>query len=83
MASEQAPAATVFDQRIGKLKLEIKRFATGDSFCVRLPGHNSGVAMEAYFHVVISKISYFGSFFLASPMSSARVVILPIELVSV
>lgn len=53
MASQQPPAAAVFHQRIGKLKLEIKRFATGDSFCVRLPGHNCGVAMEAHFHVVI------------------------------
>ena len=44
MASEQAPAAAVFHERIGKLKLEIKRFATGDSFCVRLPSHNCGVA---------------------------------------
>jgi hypothetical protein len=48
MTGEQAPAAAVFDECIGKLKLEIKRFATGESFCVRLPDHNCGVAKDAH-----------------------------------
>ena len=53
MASEQAPVAAVFHECIGKLKLEIERFAAGDSFRVRLPGHNRGATVDAHFHVVI------------------------------
>jgi len=37
MAGEQTPAAAVFHECIGKLKLEIEQFAAGDSFCVRVP----------------------------------------------
>ena len=37
MAGEQPPAPAVFDECVGKLKLEIEQFPAGDSFCVRLP----------------------------------------------
>lgn len=53
MAGEQTPAAAVFHECIGKLKLEIEPFAAGDSFCVRLPRDDRGIAMDAHFHVVI------------------------------
>jgi hypothetical protein len=83
MAGEQTPAAAVFHECIGKLKLEIEWFPARDSFCVRLPGDDRGVAMDAYFHVVILENLVFRIIILASAISSARVVILPIELVSV
>jgi len=48
MAGEQTPAPAVFDECVGKLKLEVERFRVGDSFCVRLPRDNCGVAMDAH-----------------------------------
>jgi hypothetical protein len=48
MASEQTPASAVFDESVRKLKLEIEQFPAGDSFCVRLPRYNCGVAMDAH-----------------------------------
>ena len=53
MAGEQTPAPAVFDEGVGKLKLEIERFRAGDSFCVRLPPGKCGVAMDAHVHVAI------------------------------
>jgi hypothetical protein len=48
MAGEQTPASAVFDESVGKLKLEIERFSAGDSFCVRFPRDNCAVAMDAH-----------------------------------
>jgi len=83
MAGEQTPAPTVFDEGVGKLKLETERFPAGNSFCVRLPRDNCGVAVDAHFHVVILENLHLGSLFFALPISSVRVVILPIESVGV
>ena len=64
MAGEQTPAPAVFDEGVGKLKLEIERFPARDSFGVRLPRDNGGVAMDAHFHVVILEDFVFGIVFL-------------------
>ena len=53
MARDQAPAATVFHECVGKLKLEIEWFVAGDSLCVRPAGDDCGVTMDAHFHIVI------------------------------
>ncbi len=50
---------------------------------MRLTGDNRGVAMDPHFHVVIFKDFVFGIFFLRLIDVVSRVVILPVELVSV
>ena len=63
MAREQAPAATVFHECVGKLKLEIEWFVAGDSLCVRPAGDDCSVTMDAHFHVVILEDFVFGIVF--------------------
>jgi len=83
MTGEQTPARPVFDEGVGKLKLQIERCPAGNSFCVRLPRGNCGIAMDAHFHVVILEDFVFGIVFLCLSNIVDQGVILPIELVRV
>jgi hypothetical protein len=49
MAGEQTPAPAVFDECVGKLKLEIERLPAGDSFCVRFSSPNVSAKTAAIF----------------------------------